>query len=228
MMARKLAYRYLLLWSILAAAFTLAVDMSARKYRTAQLYEMSENYQADMLRLAYGIVTEAGPDALHPNQSQELHTLDIYLADNDQQAKTKPRFSHVGTTITNKSIIRALEVTPGEVETWISPADYRGTPVIAAYTSIDVDGERLALICEVDQEEVVGRVEVWWFFSDVLWIAFFAAMAVALTKSSATRLASAAQAITINVEGGKGGSGGTAAGAVTNNGGNNTLTGDVQ
>jgi PAS domain-containing protein len=173
---RKIAYKYLLLWPILAALFTLLVDYQAREFRISQLYDMSRNYQADMLRLAYGIVKEAGVATLHPNQSQEFESLDIYLADNDQQAVTKPRFSQVGTTITNKAIIRALEKEPGDIDTWISPADYRGIPVVAAYTSIDIDGERYAMICEIDQEEVMGRVEAWWFFSDVLWILFFAAI----------------------------------------------------
>jgi len=171
---RKLAYRYLMIWPVLAVLFTWLTDLESQRFRTGRLMEFSRSYQLDMLRLAYGVVKEAGPAALHTNESVAFDTLDVYIADRDQQAVTKPRFSQIDTTITNKSIIRALELEPGKIDTWISPSDYRGVPVIAVYTSIDIEGERYALICEIDQDEVFSKIENYWFYVDVVWIAIFA------------------------------------------------------
>jgi len=172
-MLRKISYYYLLAWPALAVAFTLAVDSASVVFRKNVIMEMTENYLSDIARISYNLATTVGPDAVKPNESREFDTLDVYIADDNQEAITKPRFSEAGRTVTNKSIIRALELEPGVIQSWMSPADYRGEPVVSAYTSIMIDGKKHALLVEVDQTEIIKRVERWWIFADVIWqIAF--------------------------------------------------------
>jgi len=181
---RKLAFTYLWLWPVLAVAFTVVVDYQASRYRNAAALDMVALHMREHLHQSMELVKRIGVDYLNPNSSEIFDTFDVYVTDKDQKAVSKPRFSTVGSLVSNKAIVRALDKSPGEIEVWMNPSDYRGVPVISVYTSIMVNDQKCAIIAEIDQSEIVDQLSQWWFYSDAMWVAFFAAVGGALLSKS--------------------------------------------
>jgi hypothetical protein len=157
--------------------FILWVDYTAQNFREDSAFKMVANHMLEQIDDAKHIIDKDGIGYLNPNESKRFRSLDMYIADKNQIALTEPRYSDKGVTITNKAIIRCLELEIGQSESWVSPADYRGVPVLAAYAPIMVDGEKVALIAEIDQSEVREQIYRWWFYADAFWVAVFAAVA---------------------------------------------------
>jgi len=174
---RKYLYLYMMYWPLLAVLFTVWIDYSAMVYREGVAAQMISSHLKAHVAREIHLIKKLGLEHLAKETSDELSTLDIYVADADLQAITKPRFSTVGATLANKAITRALALPEGGIETYANPSDYRAMPVWSAYTNITLDGKKLAVIAEIDQAEVKDPMFRWWFFADSLWIALFAGLA---------------------------------------------------
>lgn len=170
---RRLAYYYLIIWPMLTVVFTAAVDFQASVFRHDQMLGLAEEFLSDTTRAMYEAVSVGGIAAIRNDLDTDFESFDVYLANRQQVAITSPRRATKGDNVANKTIVRAIESDPGEVNSWFGNSSYEGVPVVAAYTSVIVDGEKLALIVSVDQDEIASHVFQWWVFADVVWISMF-------------------------------------------------------
>lgn len=174
---RRLAYHYLILWPALAVIFVAVLDYSSQEYCKNRMRAQTESYLTNFTHITYESVKRFGPEVLDYPAGDFEGSIEIYIADDEQRAVSKPKYAKTGTTVTSKSITRALSLSPGDVETWSGSTNYRGVPVITAYTCIEINGDLCALICEVPLEDALGVTFAWWFYADIAWIFFFSTIA---------------------------------------------------
>lgn len=164
-------------WPVLTLLAIVLVDYISLEHRQQAAFDLVKNYLTQHVHIAKHAVEERGLAALEVNDLVEDTSLDTYVCNDSQEALTKPRYARTGAVITNKSIVRCFGSEYGDVHSWLSPSDYRGVPVVCAYTLARVGDELVAVIAEVDQSEVSVDTTEWWFFADAAWIFVFASIA---------------------------------------------------
>lgn len=81
-------------------------------------------------------------------------TGETYVVGSDHLMRTDSRFSEESTILKRKVETEAVEAALAGGSGEFHAIDYRGVPVVSAYTSITFEGTTWAVIAEIDQEEI--------------------------------------------------------------------------